>query len=199
MAGSYRLHQSFLGPKARVEQAPADLVPAIRQSVGTLFWSMDENFSTWSAIKEAQSVSTTGAEYEVMTESLRVNRKRLHQMFNSGVAELEPILTSILTPATLMQLKEASAQPDDEFRYHDELWVKTVYEFAASYHREVISRDHIIQALAPLYRGRMYTFLVENREASEQEVEQHIETLCLTFERLKPYLLELWAAEKGGS
>jgi glucosylglycerate synthase len=67
-----------------------------------------------------------------------------------------------------------------------------VYEFAASHHKEVINRDHIIQALAPLYRGRAYTFLVENRDASSEQVEQNVEGLCHTFERLKPYLLEQW-------
>jgi hypothetical protein len=70
--------------------------------------------------------------------------------------------------------------------------VKTVYEFAAAYHKSVISRDHIIQALAPLFRGRVFTFLVENRSGSAAGVEDNIESLCLEFERLKPYLLEIW-------
>jgi len=56
----------------------------------------------------------------------------------------------------------------------------------------VISRDHIVQALAPLFRGRVFTFLMENRNASAEEVENNIEALCLEFERLKPYLLQLW-------
>jgi hypothetical protein len=56
----------------------------------------------------------------------------------------------------------------------------------------VISRDHIIQALAPLFRGRAFTFLMENRNASGEKVENNIEDLCLEFERLKPYLLQLW-------
>jgi hypothetical protein len=60
----------------------------------------------------------------------------------------------------------------------------------------VISRDHIIQALAPLYRGKAFTFLMENRDASADQVEQNVEALCLTFERLKPSLLEMWDGEK---
>ena len=56
----------------------------------------------------------------------------------------------------------------------------------------MISRDHIIQALAPLFRGRALTFLMENRNASADDVENNIEGLCLEFERLKPYLLQLW-------
>jgi glucosylglycerate synthase len=40
---------------------------------------------------------------------------------------------------------------------------------------------------------------MENKDASEQQVEESIERLCLTFERLKPYLLGSWAAGTGGS
>jgi hypothetical protein len=60
----------------------------------------------------------------------------------------------------------------------------------------VISRDHIIQALAPLYRGKVFTFLMENRDASANDVEANVEALCVTFERLKPYLLDLWNARE---
>jgi hypothetical protein len=199
IAEGYRLHQSFLGPKGHHEQQPADLVPAMRQTVGTLFWSLEQQFPVWSSNDGTQAVPTVGAEYEVTTESVRVNRKRLHQMFCTGVAQLEPILKSIVSAATLEELKRMAGSDEEAFTYSDELWVKTIYEFAASYYRSVISRDHIIQALVPLYRGRVYTFLVQNREASADEVEQNIEALCLAFERLKPYLLELWSAGKGGS
>ena len=85
---------------------------------------------------------------------------------------------------------------EDEFRYPAELWVRTVYEFAASYRKSVISRDHIIQALAPLFRGRAFTFMVENRNASADDVENNVEGLCLEFERLKPYLLQLWKSRE---
>jgi hypothetical protein len=76
------------------------------------------------------------------------------------------------------------------------VWAKTVFEFAASYHKSVISRDHIIQALVPLYRGRALTFLLENREGSGEDIERSVESLCSDFERLKPYLLEVWADRK---
>ncbi len=132
-------------------------------------------------------------------DAVRVDRQRLHQMFCSGVVDLEPVLKSILSPGTLEQLQCVAALDEDKFHYPDELWVKAVYEFAAAYHRSVISRDHIIQALAPLYRGRAYTFLTENLDASRELLQEHIEALCITFERLKPYLLELWTAQERGS
>ncbi|MGZ4730555.1 MAG: hypothetical protein ACXVZH_00290 [Terriglobales bacterium] len=196
IAGGFRLAQSFLGVKPRPDAHSADLVDAMRQTVGALFWSLEPNFSLWSSKNDSQPVPTLGGEQEVTLEPLRVNRKRLFAMFRSGVAELEPVLKSILSPPTLAELQRIATLDEDGFAYGDDLWARTVYEFAASYHKAVISRDHIIQALAPLYRGRAFTFLVENREASGEQVEQNVEDFCLTCERLKPLLLELWNGKK---
>jgi hypothetical protein len=113
-------------------------------------------------------------------------------MFSTGIAELESVFQSILSPSTLAELQQIARTEDVPFRYSAELWVKTVYEFAAAYHKSVISRDHIIQALAPLFRGRAFTFLAENSNGSAADVENNIEGLCLEFERTKPYLLEIW-------
>ncbi len=192
IAGGFRLQQTFLGPKGTAERQPADVVLAMRQTVGTLFASLERYFSNWSAITEEQAIVTVGPDNQVATDPMRVNRKRLLQMFRNGVGELEPILSSILSHGTLEELKHFATVQEEEFQYADELWVKTVYEFAASYQHAVISRNHIIQALVPLFRGRAYGYLVRNRETSGAEVEQQIENLCQIFERLKPYLLELW-------
>ena len=196
IAGGFRLTESFLGKKSRMDHAPADLVPAIRQTAGVIFWSMEANFPVWSTKAESQPIPVIGEAPQLTLEPLRVNRKRLREMFDVGVAELEPILRSIVSSQTLDELKQCSKVPDEDFRYSDELWVRTIYEFAASYQKSVISRDHIIQALAPLYRGKAFTFLSENRDASAEEVEQNVEALCLTFERNKTYLLELWNGRK---
>ncbi len=192
MAGGFRLCQTFLGTKQHLDRSSADLVAAMRQTVGTLFWSLEPNFQVWSANHNPESIPTFGAEHDLTVEPIRVNRKRLYQLFSSGVAELEPVLKSILSAQTLAEVQGIARLTEDDFRYPDELWAKTAYEFASSYHKSVISRDHIIQALAPLYRGKVYTFLLENRDASGEEVESNVEALCLTFERSKPYLLDLW-------
>jgi len=196
IAGGFRLAQTFLGTKPHLDARSADLVTAMRQTVGALFWSLEPNFQLCSAHADSQTVPTLAAGEEVTLEPLRINRKRLLGMFHSGVAQLEPVLKQILSPPTVSELQRIAALEEDEFSYGDELWARTVYEFAASYHKSVISRDHIVQALAPLYRGRAFTFLVENRESSGEEVEQNVEKFCLTCERLKPSLVELWNGKK---
>lgn len=191
-----RICQVFLGEKDHTERRAADLVPALRQTVGTLFAAMESDFPAWSPVTGSKPVPTTGSEQEMLLDPIRVNRKRLRDMFATGVAELESVFHSILSPATLSDLQQIARLDEEEFRYPADLWVKTVYEFAASYRKSVINRDHIIQALAPLFRGRAVTFLIENRTASAGEVEINIENLCLEFERLKPYLLELWKSRE---
>ena len=191
-----RICQTFLGTRSPTKRQSRDLVDAMRQTVGVLFSSLDATFSIWSGKTASQPVPTNGPEFELSVDPLRINRKQVKEMFSAGVLELESVLKSILSSATLSELQQLARADEDEFRFHPELWVKTVYEFAASYHNAVMSRDHIVQALVPLYRGRMFTFLVENRTASAVEVGNNIENLCLDFERLKPYLLELWNGRK---
>ena len=93
-------------------------------------------------------------------------------------------------------LAALAATDSDEFHFADELWVRALYEFAASYHHSVLNRDHIAQALVPLYRGRLYAYLREHAESSAEEMEQDSEKLCLEFERQKPYLIERWKAKR---
>ncbi len=196
VAGTYRVCQSFVGNKDQAERRSADLVPALQRTVGALFSCLEPTFSAWSSRAGSQPVPSSGPDQEFALDPLRVNRKRLYDMFVSGVAELQSVFQAILTPRTLGQLQQIAGMAEDTFQFPPELWVRTVYEFAASYHRSVINRGHIIQALAPLFRGRAFTFLADNRTASSAEIEANIEQLCIEFEKQKPYLLELWNAKQ---
>jgi len=196
LTGKYRVCQSLLGAKPPSSRSSHDMVAAMRRTVGALFASLDGNFPFWSAISGSQPVPTVGTSLEVTQETARINRKRLLEMFSSGVAQLEPVLGAILSPSLLAELKRIAALSLDEFEYPPDLWTRTVFEFAASYHKSTINRDHIIQAIVPLYRGRSLTFINENRDGPGEQIETREESLCADFERLKPYLLEIWADGK---
>ena len=196
ITGGFRICQTFLGEKNPIERRPADLVETLRQTAGVLFSALEPDFQVWSGVSGSQDVPTTGSDKEMALDPLRVNRKRLREMFVRGVSELESVFQSILSPSTLAELKRIAGLSEEEFRYPTELWVRTVYEFAAAYQKSVINRDHIIQALAPLFRGRVFTFVVENRRGSANDVANNIEGLCLEFETLKPYLLEMWKSKE---
>jgi hypothetical protein len=196
VTGGFRVSQTYLGEKDPVQRRAADLVPTLRNSVGVLFSALEPDFEVWSKVSGSQDVPTTGSEIELALDPLRVNRKRLWDMFADGVSELESVFQSILSASTLAELKQIASLGEEKFRYPAELWVRTVYEFAAAYQNSVINRDHIIQAFAPLFRGRVFTFVVENRHGSGNDVANNIENLCVEFERLKPYLLERWKSKE---
>jgi glucosylglycerate synthase len=196
ITGTYRVCQVFLGTKAQPGRGASDVVAVMRRTVGTLFSSLDNHYPLWSTIAGSQPVSTLGAQAEVIPEVARINRKQLHEMFVTGVAQLGPVFQSILSAATLLELQRIATLGVGEFNYPAEVWARTVFEFAASYHKSVINRDHIVQALVPLYRGRTLSFLLDNRDGSGEDMERNVESLCAEFERLKPYLLELWADGK---
>ena len=196
ITGSYRICQTFLGIRAHTDPSATDLVLALRRTVGALFASMDATFPVWSAISSSQPILTIDGRCEIAPEPFNVNRERLRDMFAHGVSELDPVFQYILSPQTLAELHKIAALKVDEFRYPAEIWARTVFEFAASFHQSVINRDHIIQALGPLFRGRALSFLEEISEASEEQIEKNVEGLCVEFERLKPYLLEVWKQKR---
>jgi len=196
LTGKYRVCQAFLGTRPPPTRSGQDMVAAVRRTVGALFASLDGNFPVWSAVRESQTVPTFGAASPVANEAVRINRKRLLDLFADGVVQLGPVLSSILSPQLLAELKRIALLNIEEFEYPEELWTQTVFEFAASYHKSTINRDHIIQALVPLYRGRSLTFITENRDASDEDIERREESLCVHFEQLKPFLLEIWAERK---
>ena len=195
ITSDFRCCQVYLGEKPPPpDGAGPDLVEVLRQTVGNLFWLLETHEQSWMERKDSEPVPTFGPEHAVTAEPMEINRARMIEMFQTGVKELEPILKSILSNETLAGIQSVAALDQHSFRFSAELWVTMLYEFAASYHHSVINRDHLVQALVPLYRGKIYSFIEEYSDTSAREMEAASENLCLEFERQKPYLTEKWKA-----
>jgi len=189
--------QYYLGQKAAPPPGTGpDIVEAIRQTIGNLFWCLEHYESRWLNRTGSQAVTTFGPDHELCDENAPASPEKIFEMFRSGVSELEPLLASILTSETHAQVKGIAHADSANFRFSNELWVKTLYEFAASYHHAVLNRDHLVQSLVPLYRGMLYSFLVQHANAPAEEMEADTELLSLEFERQKPYLVERWKGAK---
>jgi glucosylglycerate synthase len=188
----FRCCQAFLGPKPQSPTGSGtDIVEALRETVGTLFWCL-ESQQSWLDREGSEPVPTFGPDHDLTLEPTDLNRQRIFEMFRSGVSELDPILSSILDPQTHAEIKSIASVSEERFRFGADLWVRTLYDFASSYHHAVINRDHLVQALVPLYRGMLYSFLVDHADSSAEEIEAENEILCREFERQKPYLSERW-------
>ncbi len=191
----FKLCQSFLGPKMHTQKSSSqNIVVTIQNTLGALFRCMERQESYWLARNESpQPVPVFGFEYSSGLEPRRVDRKKMFQMFQNGVRQLASILESILAAETLKEIQRVSQQDERQFRFPDELWVKTIYEFAASYHHSVINREHLLQAFTPIYRGRICSVVLEDYRADAEQIEKKLETLCQEYEKLRPHLVERWA------
>jgi hypothetical protein len=196
LVGGYRVCQAFLGPKVHsAKPGSPDLAQTMQQVLGALFSCLEAHQSYWLTREGIQTVPVFGFEYDLDLPPLRVNRKRMVNTFLKGVAELSSILELTLSPLTLQQIQEIAKLGGEGSCYPDELWVRTVYEFAGAFHRSVINRDHLLQALTPLYLGRINSFLSENHRSSSTGARERIKRLRSQFESLKPYLAERWNAQ----
>lgn len=188
-----RIGQSFLGPKVHASRQDEPTLPeALRQSVGALFEQMERDAAVWLPRNGSAPLPVFGFEYAMRLEPIRINKRRMLETFRAGVRELSTLFEAILSEGTRESIHQRAGMDDKAFRYPDDLWVKTVYEFAAAFHHGALHRSHLIQALTPLYLGRACSFVLENTDAGSEEVGKRIEALCLEYERQKAELIERW-------
>jgi hypothetical protein len=196
LVGEYKFCQAFLGPRVHLSHPSSmNLDVTIRQIVGALFSCMEVHQSYWTGRDGVRAVPEFGFQYDLDLPPIRVNRKRMLNTFLQGVSELSSVLEPALSPQTLRQIRDIAKRSTDGPWYPDDLWVRTVYEFAGAFHRSVINRDHLLQALTPLYLGRINSFMSESPKSSPTGARERINRLRKQFETLKPYLGECWAAQ----
>jgi glycosyltransferase involved in cell wall biosynthesis len=196
ITGGFRVCQAFLGAKIHDAKDPGvDLSGMLMQVVGSVFDLMESNYPIWSKVQGSEPVPVFGLEYEVGLEPIRVNVARMLGIFRLGAEELGDLWQKILSPATFQAVRHIAGSPDADFRFPPDVWVSVIYDFALAFHRRVIHRDHLLQALVPLYLGRTASFVLETPESTADEVEAVIEELCLQFERQKPDLVARWEDE----
>ncbi|HSB05739.1 MAG TPA: glycosyltransferase [Thermodesulfobacteriota bacterium] len=196
IAGGYTVCQSYLGAKIYDAKDPgSDLGPMFTQVVSSVFGLMEEYENLWKEIKESQPVPTFGFHYEVGLEPVHVNVERMIGNFRLGVRDLVEIWRKAANPETVRGLQSAGRLSNEAYSFPEDLWVRTIYDFAIAYHKGSVHREHLLKSMIPLYLGRVAAFVKENWESSAAEVEEKIESLCRVFEETKPYLIERWGRD----
>ncbi len=191
VANDFKVCQSFLGAKIHAAKDPsADLSAMLTQVVSSLFMLMEEYRHIWQEVKTTSPVPLFGFEFSVGLEPVNVNVERMTSMFSLGISELSDLLSDILSTECMKQLVETASS--DPLVFGDELWAHVIYDYALACHRKVMSVDHILKTLTPLYLGKVASLVQDMAESNAHEVEERLEALCLAFEKTKPYLIEGW-------
>jgi glucosylglycerate synthase len=199
IAEGFRVCQSFLGAKLHDAKDPgSDLSAMLVQVVGSVFSLMEEYAPIWRQRTGTTPADIFGFRFDVGLDPIHVNVDRMVQAFQRGCEELGEIWESTLDHHTLTAVRtlgHSSVQPGAAFHLDDELWAEVVLQFACAYRRHPIARGQILRSLTPLYLARVASFVRDTESLGAAQVEDKIEQLCLTFEKLKPGLVERWNRE----
>jgi hypothetical protein len=106
------------------------------------------------------------------------------------LAEIRPLLDGVLDERLGSQLMHHISE--DAVRLDDELWARMVYAFAAASRRGGTGLDHLASMFVPLYLWRAAAFMAQTSHESDAMVQARLDSLCRTFERLKPVLVDTW-------
>lgn len=193
IAEGFKVCQSYLGAKIHDAKDPgSDLGPMFTQVVSSVYGLLGNYQPLWKEVKASQPVPTFGFHYEVGLEPVSVNIERMVGNFRLGVKDLMELWGKTLSRETVLWLESISRLSDEAFLFPRDLWVRIIYDFAITYHRGLIHRDHLLKSMIPLYLGKVASFVKEHMRSSASEVEEGIESLCNVFEEMKPYLIEGW-------
>jgi len=201
LAEGYHVCQSFLGAKIHDAKDPgADLSAMLQQVVGSVFTLMREYGGVWQRVQGSEDVEMFGFRFEVGLEPVPVNVRRMLDHFEQACADLKDVWALALrreTLAEILKLRAPAAEGSAQFHLPDELWARTIYEFAHSSRERGVERGQLLRSLTPLYMARVASFVLETESVNSADVEEKIESLCRTFEELKPYLVQLWTGKSA--
>ncbi|MBL7031979.1 MAG: hypothetical protein ISR97_02225 [Nitrospira sp.] len=193
-----KICQSFLGAKIHDEKDPGkDLSPMFKQVVGTIFSLMDIYKDKWFEVKVSRPTAIFGFESEYAPKPVNVDVDNLINKFKEGKKTYMPVWEQVLSAENYQKINEVSKMEDNCFELPIELWIKSLYDFAAAYTKQTngLSTAEIIEALVPIYYAIIASFVRQTQNLDSHQAEEVINQQCTVFEKLKPYLIDTWASK----
>ncbi len=190
--GGFRICQARLGSRTVATADQAALSTILTEALSLVFVEMERSTAVWQKVRNSLPVDVVGSDPGTAIEPVAVELKRLLDPFRLGQQNLRDVWGLILPPSSLVELKRLAKEADPDFRLPDRLWARIVYDFSLAFRLRVMSRDHLMGALAPLYLGWFGSLAAEMDGADPARLEGRLEQLCLTFEAEKPYLISRW-------
>jgi hypothetical protein len=194
VAGGFKTAQAFLGAKIHDPKDPGQHLSGMMvQVVGTVFRLLETYEDLWKEAPLEREVRLYGFPYAVGLEPISVHVGGMVSLFRQGVADLSGLYDAALSPETAQAVRAMAAKPGDGAPdFDDATWCNVVYDFAVAHHRRRVQRELLLQALTPLYLGRVASFVERHAASDPATVEEAIDSLCHTFKAQRPSLRSRW-------
>ena len=168
----------------------ATLRDVVHQVVVSIVESLRAHESYWLKANAITELRTWGVDPVVIPEAPSWDYQALAEQARHDIAEITPLLEDVLEPGLFVRVMDNAngAFP----RLDEELWVRTVYGFATAIQHGRAAVDHLADMFAPLYMWRAAAFMAETERESPATVQGRLDSLCESFQRLKPALVTSW-------
>ncbi|MBN2459574.1 glycosyltransferase [Candidatus Woesearchaeota archaeon] len=190
--GGYNICSTYLGAKIHKVKDPGEsLGPMFRQVIGTLFTLIRAHHKALDG-KKIKEVKVFGNTHLEEPPLMCINTNTLLKAFNAGRAKHKELLKQSLSKESYAALKEIALETTS---MKAEMWAKMLYELLAAYEKSN-RKEELLEAIQPLYFGRVYSFAKQTAGMSQQEAEQEVQRQARAFHELREYCLELLKQEK---
>ena len=196
IAGGFAVSQARLGAKVHDPKDPgADLGPMFGQVVSTALRLAVRHADRWLAVQGSRDLPAYGFERLVEPPPLPVDVGRLLSAFATGRIERGSLWASVFGREMVRTIERLAGQAGtDAFRFPDDAWANVVYAALLAMRAAVVSDEQLVEALVPLYFGRVASHVMETAALDGDEAEAVVERQARAFETVKPRLVERWRA-----
>ncbi len=203
LASRLQIVQAFMGaPKVhRLKDRYAHLTVPFHEAVGTIFDLMQVYRNFWEQVKWSKPTALFGADLQEVEIPLPVDidTNRLHEMFVGGFDKYFGLWEQVYGPIVIPKLQEIRSMGPQHFSFPTQTWLTILFDSAVAYRRmSPHERLDLLDALLPLYIGKVLSYVKKTERMSLQQAEEHIENECMMFEENKPYITKVWTRGEGG-
>jgi len=178
-------------PLATPPGGRATLREVIHQVVLSLVESLRAHEAFWLKANAITELRTWGVDPAVTPEPGTWNYRALAEQARHDISQIKPLLQGVLDPGLFVRVMDATTNSGPHL--DDELWVRTVYAFAGAVRHGRAPVEHLADMFAPLYMSRAAAFMTHTENEAAPDVQSRLDSLCDTFQRLKPTLVASWA------
>ena len=180
---------------ARVTILPPDWMnqsTVLTQVLGPVFAEAEHRAAFWQRIRGSQSIPVFGTREMIAQTPEPIDIRRMIESFQLGCRNLQEIWGLVLPPGTLLQLTKLARLPVELFRMPDTLWAHIIYDFALGHRLRLLSQEHLLRAITPLYLAWVASRALEIGMDDPEFAARRLEDLALAFEATKPYAVSRW-------
>jgi glucosylglycerate synthase len=180
-------------PVTTATGARAKLREAVQQIVLATTEILRAHDTFWTSANGVVQLPTWGTDPKQAPPAMVWDYEALAAEASQDIGAIKPLLQELLGDDLLARVIDDGA--GSVLPFSDELWVRVVYAFAAAARRGRTSIEHLATMFVPLYLWRAATFMADAAFEDDSTVQARLNSLCETFQRLKPVLVSSWSAE----